>query len=228
MIFSIFSYDLPMEEMIILLLAITLVFMVSLSFHEWAHGFIAYKQGDPTPKIAGRLTLNPLTHIDPLGFIMFLCIGVGWAKPVPVNPNNFKKFRSGVAKVSIAGVVANFILCVIGSFLYVLSLKVLGDGADLLVLVAFWLMFSNACLMVFNLIPIYPLDGFNFISSFMRSNNKFVQANIRNAGKIFMSILLIDLFLDLFLGISIIGYLLSTLASWICEPLYWLWYKLIF
>ena len=223
MIFSIFSYDLPMGEMIILLLAITLVFMISLSFHEWAHGFVAYKQGDPTPKSAGRLTLNPLAHIDTLGFVMFLCLGVGWAKPVPVNPNNFKKFRSGIAKVSIAGILANFILCVLGSFLYILSLNVLGDGADLLVLIAFWLMFANACLMIFNLIPLYPLDGFNFISSFMRGDNKFVQANIRNAGRIFMGILLIDLFLDLFLGISIIGYLLSTLAGWICEPLCWLW-----
>lgn len=223
MIFSIFDYDLPMGEMIILLLAITLVFMISLSFHEWAHGFVAYKQGDATPKIAGRLTLNPLAHIDALGFIMFLCIGVGWAKPVPVNPANFKKYRSGIAKVSIAGIVTNFILCVIGSFLYVLSLNVLGDGADLLVIIAFWLMFSNACLMVFNLIPLYPLDGFNFISSFMRGDNKFVQANIRNAGRIFMGILLVDLFLDLFFGISIIGYLLSTLAGWICNPLCWLW-----
>lgn len=223
MIFSVFSYDLTMSEMILLLVAITFIFMISLAFHEWAHGFVAYKQGDPTPKSAGRLTLNPLSHIDTWGFIMFLCIGVGWAKPVPVNPNNFKKFRSGIAKVSLAGVSANFILCVLGSFLYVLSLNVLGDSADLIVLIAFWLMFSNACLMVFNLIPLYPLDGFNFISSFMRPDNKFVQANIRNAGRIFIGILLIDLFLDLFMGISIIGYLLSTFASWICGPLCWLW-----
>ena len=191
--------------------------------HEWAHGFVAYKQGDATPKIAGRLTLNPLAHIDPMGFVMFLCLGIGWAKPVPVNPTNFKKFRSGIAKVSLAGVAMNFILCIIGSFLFVLSLNLIGDGADMIVLIAFWLMVSNACLMVFNLLPIYPLDGFNFISSFMRSDNKFVQGNIRNSGKVFMIILFVDLFLELFTGYSIIGYLISLLASWIYNPLCWLW-----
>lgn len=212
-----------MGEMILLLLAITLVFIISLSFHEWAHGFVAYKQGDATPKIAGRLTLNPLTHIDSMGFVMFLFLGVGWAKPVPINPNNFKKYRSGIAKVSLAGIVANFILCVIGSFLYVLFLNTLGDSGDILVLIAFWLMFSNACLMIFNLIPLYPLDGFNFISSFMRSDNRFVQANIKSAGKVFIGILIVDLILDLFFGWSIIGWFLSTFAGWICEPLCQLW-----
>lgn len=223
MIFSIFEYNLPMMEMIILILAISAIFLISLSLHEWAHGFVAYKQGDPTPKISGRLTLNPLEHIDPMGFVMFLCLGIGWAKPVPVNPNNFKKFRSGIAKVSLAGVTMNFILCVIGSFLYILSLNLIGDNQDLIVIIFEWLMFANACLMVFNLLPIYPLDGFNFISSFMRGDNKFVQANIRNSGKIFITILFIDLFLDLFTGYSIIGYIISILASWIYNPLCWLW-----
>ena len=213
--------------MVILLLGITLVFMLSLSLHEWAHGFVAYKQGDPTPKISGRLTLNPFAHIDAWGFVMFLCIGVGWAKPVPVNPNNFKKFRSGIAKVSIAGVLVNLILCIIGSFLYIFTLNQLGDGGDLLVIIMFWLMWVNAYLFIFNLIPIYPLDGFNFVSSFMRGDNKFVQWNIRNAGKVFMWAIVVDLFIDLFFGFSIIGYFLSTVASWLCGPLCKLW-QLIF
>ena len=223
MIFSIFEYNFSLSEIIILLLGITLIYMLSLSFHEYAHGFVALKQGDPTPKASGRLTLNPLAHIDTTGFIMFLCLGVGWAKPVPINPTNFKKFRSGIAKVSIAGIIANFILCVLGSFLYVLTVNLIGDGGDLLSTMAFWLMWTNACLMIFNLIPLYPLDGFNFISSFMRANNKFVQAHIRNAGRIFLWIIVIDLFADIFFNISIIGYLLSTLAGWICEPLCRLW-----
>lgn len=223
MIFSIFNYDLTMGEMIIMLLGITLIFMLSLSLHEWAHGFVAYKQGDPTPKASGRLTLNPMAHIDTTGFIVFLLLGVGWAKPVPVNPSNFKKYRSGIAKVSIAGILANLILCIVGSFLYVLALNVIGDGADMLVLLSFWLMWANACLLIFNMLPIYPLDGFNFISSFMRSDNKFVQGNIKYAGKIFIGIILVDLFMDLFLGISLISYVLTALAGWICEPLCWLW-----
>ena len=223
MIFSIFEYNLPMMEMILLILAISAVFIISLSFHEWAHGFVAYKQGDATPKVAGRLTLNPLAHTDPMGFVMFLCLGIGWAKPVPVNPNNFKKFRSGIAMVSLAGVTMNFILCVIGSFFYILTLNLIGDSQDILVIIFEWLMFANACLMVFNLLPIYPLDGFNFISSFMRGDNKFVQANIRNSGKIFTIILFADLFLELFAGYSIIGFIISWLASWIYNPLCWLW-----
>ena len=227
MIFSIFEYNLTMGQMIILLLAITLVFMVSLSFHEWAHGFVAYKQGDPTPKACGRLTLNPLQHIDTTGFIIFLILGVGWAKPVPINPNNFKKYRSGIAKVSIAGVVANLILCVVGSLMYILTRKFIGDDGDLIVIISSWIMYTNAFLLVFNLLPIYPLYGFNFISSFMRADNKFVQGNIKYAGKIFMSIILIDLFADLLLGVSIIGLFLSTIAGWICEPLCKLW-QLIF
>jgi len=223
MIFSIFNYNLPLGEMIILLLAITLMFMISLSFHEFCHGFVAHKQGDPTPKTSGRLTLNPLSHIDSTGFVMFLLLGVGWAKPIPINPTNFKKFRSGIAKVSIAGILANLILCVVGSFFFVLSLNLIGDGEDLLVLISFWLMWSNACLMIFNMLPIYPLDGFNFISSFMRSDNKFVQGNIKYAGKIFIGVILIDLIADMFFNVSIISFFLSTVAGWICEPLCRLW-----
>lgn len=223
MIFSIFSYQFPIGKTILLVLAITVVFMFSLALHEWAHGFVAFKQGDMTPKLAGRLTLNPLTHIDVWGFIMFLFCGVGWAKPVPVNPLNFKKYRSGIAKVSIAGIAMNLLLCVIGSFLYVLTLNLLGDSWDVLVIVMFWMMYGNAFLAIFNLLPIYPLDGFNFISSFMRTNNKFIEFNVKYAGKIFICIILIDLLIELFFGISIIGYVLSTLAGWICEPLCKLW-----
>ena len=119
MIFSLFDYDLPFSQMVILFVAIVVVMLLSLSLHEFAHGFVAYKQGDATPKIAGRLSLNPLTHIEPLGFVMLMFVGIGWAKPMPINPTNFKKYRSGIAKVSIAGILANLILCIVGSFLFV-------------------------------------------------------------------------------------------------------------
>ena len=223
MIFSIFDYQLPIGKMIILLLAITVVFMFSLALHELAHGFVAHKQGDMTPKMAGRLTLNPMAHIDTWGFVAFLICGIGWAKPVPVNPSNFKKFRSGIAKVSIAGILTNLILCIVGSFLYILTLNLLGDSWDILVIIFFWMMYGNAFLAVFNLLPIYPLDGFNFITSFMRSNNKFIEFNVKYSWRIFLGILLVDIFVELFLGVSIISYLLSTFAGWICEPLCKLW-----
>ena len=223
MIFSLFDYDLPFSQMVILFVAIIVVMLLSLSLHEFAHGFIAYKQGDATPKIAGRLSLNPLTHIEPLGFVMLMFVGIGWAKPMPVNPTNFKKYRSGIAKVSIAGILANLILCVVGSFLFVLSLNLSGDGNDLLVIISSWLMVINAFLFVFNLLPIYPLDGFNFISSFMRGDNKFVQNNIKYGDKIFVGILIVDLILGLMFDFSVISYILSTVAGWICTPLIKLW-----
>lgn len=224
MIFNIFQYDFTIMKMFGVLIAFTLVCILSLSFHELAHAFVAYKQGDMTPKLAGRLTLNPLAHIDSLGFVSFLLIGVGWAKPVPVNPTNFKKFRSGIAKVSIAGVVANLILCVVSSFLYILSLHLIGDSTDILVLSMEWMMYVNAFLIVFNLIPIYPLDGFNFISSFMKSNNKFIEFNVKNSYKILLGVLIVDLMFDLFFGVSIIGFILNYLASLICVPLCKLWW----
>jgi Zn-dependent protease len=201
--------------------------MLSFSLHEFAHGYVAYKQGDPTAKMAGRLTLNPLAHIDAFGFVMFLALGVGWAKPVPINPSNFKKYRSGIAKVSIAGPVVNLILCVIGSFVYCLLLSKVGDGYDIGVLIAFWVMLTNAYLFIFNLIPIYPLDGFNFVSSFMRSNNKFVQWNVKNAGRVFMWVIVIDLFTDLIFNISIISLFLAKFAGWICGPLCQLWQSIL-
>ena len=85
------------------------VFFISLAMHEFAHGFVAYKMGDPTPKMAGRVTLNPFKHLDLMGFLFFIFFGFGWAKPMPVNPLNFKKYKKGVRLVSIAGVLTNFL-----------------------------------------------------------------------------------------------------------------------
>ncbi len=223
MIFSLFNYDFSVLEMALAIILVAFVCMISLSFHELARGFVAYKQGDLTPKMSGRLTLNPMSHMDTWGFCACLLIGIGWTKPIPINPTNFKKFRSGIAKVSLAGILANLILCVVGSFLFVLSLNVLGDSADVIVVSLQYFMIINAFLFVFNVLPIYPLDGFTFVSSFMRGDNKFVQFNYKYSAKILLWAILIDLFIDLFFGISIIGYLLSTLASWIYGPLCDLW-----
>ena len=84
--------------------------LVAISFHEMAHGYAADAMGDPTPKLAGRLTVNPLKHIDPIGFISMLLFRFGWAKPVPVNPNNFKNHRKGIIVVSLAGCFTNLLL----------------------------------------------------------------------------------------------------------------------
>ena len=98
MVFSILGMGLTATEAILALLALVLIYLIALTFHEWAHSFIAYKQGDFTPKMAGRLSLNPAKHLDFWGFICFMVAGIGWAKPVPINPINFKKYRKGDRK----------------------------------------------------------------------------------------------------------------------------------
>lgn len=230
MIFSLFSESHSLQEALIMLFAIVLVYLVALTFHEWAHSFVAYKCGDYTPKIAGRLSLNPAKHLDFWGFLCFLFIGIGWAKPVPISPSNFKKYRSGIAKVSIAGVVANAILMVISSFFYCLLYKVVGDINAMIKFLRIFFelsMIVNAFLIVFNLLPIYPLDGFNFISSFLPSNSRFIDFSVRNGHKIFWGIILVDLLFELFVGVSLISLVLNYVSHWLYYPLELLWFNIL-
>ena len=103
----------PLDTLLSLLISLPGVFL-ALSAHEAAHGWVAYKCGDPTAKMMGRITLNPLRHLDPIGFLCMLLAGFGWAKPVPVNPNNYRNYRKDDLKVSLAGITANLILFVFG------------------------------------------------------------------------------------------------------------------
>ncbi len=98
--------------------------LIALSAHEAAHGYVALTCGDPTAKLYGRVTLNPLKHIHPVGFLFMMLMGFGWAKPVPVNPNNFQNPRRDDLKVSLAGITANLILCLIGFLILVLILSI--------------------------------------------------------------------------------------------------------
>lgn len=230
MLFSILKMELTVYEALLVLLVLVLIYLISLTFHEYAHAYVAYKEGDITPKLAGRLTLNPSRHIDFWGFLCFIVAGIGWAKPVPINPINFKKYRGGIARVSIAGVSANAILMIVGSFFFVLLNNVVG-GINLfmstLILFFRWLMEINAFLIIFNMIPIFPLDGFNFISSFLPSNSKYIDFNVRNFGKIFIVIILVDLVFDIFLNFSILEWIISNFAYWLYKPFVMLW-SLIF
>ena len=120
----------PLEFLLTLVYSVV-VFLISLILHECAHGYVAYRCGDPTAKMMGRLSLNPKAHLDPLGTLSMFLIGVGWAKPVPVNPRNFRHGRRDDFLVSIAGIVTNLCLCLICMFLSVIVGKVM-FGSEML------------------------------------------------------------------------------------------------
>ena len=143
------------------------ILIMSIVLHEIAHGYVAYRLGDPTAKMDGRLTLNPLPHIDPIGTILlplvFRLIGspvaFGWAKPVPVNYRNLRGGEHGIFMVSIAGIVVNVTLALLGAMVYRLSAFADYPGALIVTFIAFSLVSYNLLLALFNLIPIPPLDG---------------------------------------------------------------------
>jgi len=138
--------------------------LIGLVLHEFAHALVADRLGDPTPRMMGRLTLNPLAHIDPIGFAMLILAGFGWAKPVVTNPSKYKIKRFGFALTGLAGPLTNLLLTVI--FLVAFNLMV-DNGIivteNFLYYIMFYAVFINAMLFIFNLLPIPPLDGYNIV-----------------------------------------------------------------
>jgi len=144
-----------------IIIAIPLLY--SIIFHELAHGWVAYRMGDPTAKSLGRLSLNPLKHLDPMGTIMLFIFGFGWAKPVPVNLNQLHDKRKGMILVSAAGVITNMLLAFSALFLLrLLSLSPSSISAELL----YYFARINIILAAFNLIPLPPLDGSKILMGF--------------------------------------------------------------
>lgn len=174
--------------------------------HEFAHAFIAYKCGDPTAKMQGRMTLNPVKHLDPVGFLMCAVVGFGWAKPVPVYPANFHHYRKGLFCTAIAGVVTNYIIAFIAYPLFlVVDIYLLNAGAVVsndwlyyIVLILrdalFFICAYGVGIVVFNLLPLYPLDGFRVIEAFTREVNP-VRRFLRSYGQYILIILILESFL---------------------------------
>ena len=200
-------------DFLIVSLAYILVIVISLSLHEFAHAFCAYKSGDMTPKMQGRVSINPIKHIDTLGFLCCAFFGFGWAKPVQINPNNFRNIKKGIGWTSVAGVLMNLFLAFISCGFYYLFLLINVQNYFILFFQQFFyfMYFINVCLAVFNFLPIYPLDGFKFIENFSSYNNSYVKFMYRY-GSIILILLII--FFD---------NLLFKLISYIALPIELFW-----
>jgi Zn-dependent protease len=149
------------------LIAVGLILLVALPFHEFSHALAAYRLGDSTAKLMGRLTLNPLAHLDPLGSLLILLVGFGWAKPTPYNPYNLHGGRSGEAIVAFAGPASNLVLAVAAAIplRYIVASGV-AVPIEIVDILRFFIRI-NILLMVFNLVPIPPLDGSKVLFAFM-------------------------------------------------------------
>lgn len=138
--------------------------LIAITVHEFAHARIAYAYGDATAKAHGRMNLNPINHLDPIGTLMIILVGFGWAKPVPINPYNFSNYRGGLRWVSLAGPLSNFAL----GFVSLLLLNIMLSaqiGSEMVFRFMVVLVQLNILLGVFNLIPIPPLDGSKILVS---------------------------------------------------------------
>lgn len=153
-----------MENMIAKISVMLIPGLLAVMLHEVAHGYAAEKLGDPTARMLGRLTFNPFKHLDPFGLLMLFLIGFGWAKPVPVNPLNFKRPRQDMVWVALAGPLSNLLLAGLsGGCLYLLGRMAPGASVRMIVepltLMAGFSLYINLVLAVLNLIPVPPLDG---------------------------------------------------------------------
>lgn len=181
------------------MVATLLAVLLAITFHETAHGFVAYQLGDPTAKNEGRLTLNPLAHLDPVGAFLMFVAGFGWAKPVPVNPFYFHGDRTkGMMLVSVAGPLTNLALSFLCYFIYVA-----GGAFPALPFVSIFLrsmVTLNVYLAVFNLIPIPPLDGSKILAGFLPKSTAYQYlTTMERYGFLILMVLILFNITDLFL-----------------------------
>ena len=178
--------------------------LTALPFHEFAHAWAANKMGDPTARWQGRMTLNPLKHLDPFGALLMLFCGIGWAKPVPINPYNFKNPKKGMALSALAGPLSNLFLAFVSAVcfkLLVIPAAFLGEGmlldiTDSLRNIFYTMISVNVGLAVFNLLPVPPLDGSRVLNLFLPQQTYFAIMRYERMIMIFMMFIIFSGMLD--------------------------------
>ncbi len=205
------------------------VIMFALSIHEAAHGYIACKCGDGTAKALGRLTLNPIKHLDPIGFLFMMLVGYGWAKPVPINTRNFRNHKQGMALSAAAGPASNLIMGLISAVfygvfyaLYVFALNKVGIG--FVSNLAYWTTILcmlgaqiNLIFAFFNLIPVPPFDGSRLALAFLPTKAYF--GIMRYERQILLGVLIAMILINNLLHISPFGWLAEKLIDLISTPI---------
>lgn len=191
--------------------------LIALTVHEVSHGLVALWLGDPTAKNEGRLTLNPLAHLDLLGTLMFLTVGFGWAKPVPVNPAYFRPVKRGMTLSALAGPASNLLLAVLTVVIakIVLLLKIdTGIANDFFIELFQDMLFLNLGLMAFNLLPIAPLDGSKVLAMFIpyRYEEEY-EVFLQRGPMILLTLLILERFLNIPLIVGWISFILSPLLA---------------
>ena len=232
-------YNFPMYYLIELLASFIAVAVV-LTLHEFAHAFVAYKCGDPTPKFNGRLTLNPLAHFDILGLVLFAFAGFGWAKPVPINPNNFNHYKKGLTLTAVAGVSMNYLTAFLFCPLYFLVARYVNIPIYALQLflemLTLYLFVYSVSFCVFNLIPLPPLDGWRVVQAVNRRRGR-VYRFLERYGSIILIVLIGIHFLAnfmmnyevlalagrIFSYVDILGYIMSYVVWAFQWPITALW-----
>lgn len=189
--------------------------VIAMSFHEYAHGKVADRLGDPTPRYAGRLTINPLKHVDPIGLLMLVIVRFGWAKPVPVNPLYFRgDRRQGMIEVSLAGPATNFVLAVLAgiamAFAAYWSQK--WPGAVHILRFLDYLLIYNVFFGVFNLMPIPPLDGSKILFNLLPQRYYYIYLTLEQYGPFILILVLVTGLHHLFLTPIASGLIKSIMA----------------
>lgn len=227
MLFTLFQSRDPLEAILSLLLTLPIM-LLALSLHETAHGWVAWRCGDPTARNLGRLTLNPLKHLDPMGLIFLMVFGYGWAKPVPINTRYFRKPKRDMALTAAAGPAANLLLGLVNAVLFgifwglSLAQSALGAAGTLVIFLSvlsetfFYAAAINFMFMLFNLIPVPPFDGSRIALAFLPEKLYF---GIMRYERQIMIVLLIAMLVLSRFGYSPIGYVASRLPNLIGRPI---------